>query len=170
VKVCCSNGKPYDSLTDFERLGGCSTDQCVGPIEVEDFDLLLTGLGTFDPKDIPTIEDLLDFDRGVQSAIDGQDIRKAKLAQFGSRLQKEIDLLTVCGTFNTDECISHEDFRHLFNKSGSWEQWILSQIEQEGVEKYKAWYARMSERCDLHSDLIEAHNKLFGEKDEATGD
>lgn len=112
MKVCCSNGKPYDTLTDFERLGGCSTDQCVGPIEVEDFDLLLTGLGTFNPEDY----------------------------------------------------ISHEDFRHLFNKSDSWEGWMLSQIEQEGVEKYKAWYARMNSRCELHSDLIEAHNKLFGEK------
>lgn len=29
MKVCCSNGKPYDTLTDFERLGGCSTDHCV---------------------------------------------------------------------------------------------------------------------------------------------
>lgn len=113
MKVCCSNGKPYDTLTDFERLGGCSTDHCVGPIEVEDFDLLLTGLGTFNP----------------------------------------------------DECISHEDFRHLFNKADSWEEWMLSQIKQEGVEKYKAWFARMNSRCDLHSDLIEAHNKLFnGEK------
>lgn len=111
MKVCCSNGKPYDTLTDFERLGGCGNDHCVGPIEVEDFDLLLTGLGTFSP----------------------------------------------------DECISHQDFRHLFNKADSWEAWMLSQIEQEGVEKYKAWYDRMVERCDLHSDLIEAHNKLFGE-------
>lgn len=77
-------------------------------------------------------------------------------------MTKEIDLLTTCGTFNPDDCISHEDFRHLFNKSDSWEQWMLSQIEQEGVEKYKAWYARMSDRCDLHPDLVEAHNKLFG--------
>lgn len=72
-----------------------------------------------------------------------------------------IDLLTVCGTFDTSDCISHEDLRHLFNKADNWEQWMLSQIEQEGVDKYKAWYARMLIRCDLHSDLIEAHNKLF---------
>ena len=58
MKVCCSNGKPYDTLTDFERLGGCSTDHCVGPIEVEDFDLLLTGLGTFNTNDCISYEDM----------------------------------------------------------------------------------------------------------------
>lgn len=78
----------------------------------------------------------------------------------------EIDLLAVCGTFNTNDCISHEDLRHLFNKSDSWAEWVLSQIEQEGVEKYKEWYARMNSRCDLHPELVEAHNKLFdGEKE-----
>lgn len=119
MKVCCSNGKPYDTLTDFERLGGCSSDHCVGPIEIEELD----------------VRDNIDL------------------------------LLTGLGTFDTSDCISHEDLRHLFNKADSWEQWMLSQIEQEGVEKYKAWYARMNSRCDLHSDLIEAHNKLFnGEK------
>lgn len=106
MKVCCGNGKAYDSLTNIERLG-CNHDHCVGPVE--------------------------------------------------------IDLLTTCGTFNTNDCISHEDLRPLFIKADSWEEWMLSQIEQEGVEKYKAWYARMNSRCDLHSDLIEAHNKLFGE-------
>lgn len=58
IKVCCSNGKPYDSLTEAERIGGCSTDHCVGPIEVEEFDLLLTGLGTFDPEDCISAEEL----------------------------------------------------------------------------------------------------------------
>lgn len=109
MKVCCDNGKTYDSLSDMEKLGCYSTDHCVGPINVEDFDLLLTGLGTF----------------------------------------------------NTSDCISHEDLRHLFNKADNWEQWMLSQIEQEGVDKYKAWYAKMNARCDLNTDLIEAHNKLF---------
>lgn len=58
MKVCCSSGKPYDTLTDFERLGGCSTDQCVGPVEIEDFDLLLTGLGTFNTNDCISYEDM----------------------------------------------------------------------------------------------------------------
>jgi hypothetical protein len=26
----------------------------------------------------------------------------------------DIDLLTTCGTFDTNDCISHEDMRHLF--------------------------------------------------------
>jgi hypothetical protein len=112
MKVCCGSGKPYDTQTDIQKLGCYSTDHCVGPIEVEDFDLLLTGLGTFD----------------------------------------------------TNDCISHEDMRHLFNKADSWEEWITSQVEQEGIEKYKAWYARMNSRCDLHPELIEAHNELFGEE------
>ncbi len=58
MKVCCGNGKPYDTLTDFERLGGCNSDHCVGPIIVEDFDLLLTGLGTFNPDDCISAEEL----------------------------------------------------------------------------------------------------------------
>lgn len=33
MKVCCSTGNPYDLLTEAERLGGCSTDHCVGPVE-----------------------------------------------------------------------------------------------------------------------------------------
>jgi hypothetical protein len=31
-----------------------------------------------------------------------------------SDIGPEIDLLTTCGTFNTNDCISHEDMRHLF--------------------------------------------------------
>ena len=58
MKVCCSNGKPYDTLTDFERLGGCGNDHCIGPIEVEDFDLLLTGLATFNTNDCISYEDM----------------------------------------------------------------------------------------------------------------
>ena len=58
MKVCCSNGKLYDTLTDFEQLGCHSSDHCVGPIEVEDFDLLLTGLGTFDTNDCISYEDM----------------------------------------------------------------------------------------------------------------
>lgn len=27
---------------------------------------------------------------------------------------EDLDLLTTCGTFNTNDCISHEDMRHLF--------------------------------------------------------
>lgn len=58
MKVCCGNGKSYDSLTESERLGGCNNDHCVGPISVEDYDLLLTGIGTFDTKDCISHEDL----------------------------------------------------------------------------------------------------------------
>jgi hypothetical protein len=58
MKVCCGNGKPYDTLTDFERLGGCGNDHCVGPISVEDYDLLLTGLGTFDIRDCTSSDEL----------------------------------------------------------------------------------------------------------------
>lgn len=58
MKLCCGNGKPYDSLTEAERLGGCNNDHCVGPISVEDFDLLLTGLGTFNTEDCISAEDL----------------------------------------------------------------------------------------------------------------
>jgi hypothetical protein len=58
MKVCCGNGKPYDTLTEFERLGGCNSDHCVGPITIEDYDLLLTGLGTFDTNDCTTSEEL----------------------------------------------------------------------------------------------------------------
>lgn len=35
--VCCSNGKVYEDLTEAERLGGCSTDHCIGPIELADY-------------------------------------------------------------------------------------------------------------------------------------
>lgn len=58
IKVCCSNGKSYDSLTEFERLGGCGTDHCVGPIEVEEFDILRTGLGTFNTEECISAEDI----------------------------------------------------------------------------------------------------------------
>lgn len=58
IKVCCSSGKPYDSLTEAERLGGCNHDNCVGPIEVEDYDLLLTGLGTFCTNECVSSEEL----------------------------------------------------------------------------------------------------------------
>lgn len=47
------------------------------------------------------------------------------------------------------------------DRTTDWNNWIQSQIEQEGLEKYKEWYARMDYRCDLHPDLVEAHNKLF---------
>ena len=58
MKLCCGNGKPYDSITEAERLGGCNNDHCVGPVSVEDFDLLLTGLGTFNPEECISAEDL----------------------------------------------------------------------------------------------------------------
>lgn len=47
-----------------------------------------------------------------------------------------------------------------------WKQWIVSQIEQEGIEQYKQWYGRMFERNAVCDELIEAHNGLFkGEKE-----
>ena len=58
MKVCCGNGKAYDSLTDIEKLG-CNHDHCLGPVE-------------------------------------------------------EYVFLQFCGTFNTNDCISYEDMRHLF--------------------------------------------------------
>jgi len=96
----------------------------------------------FNPEDMPIIE--------------GLDLSRCK------EFHIEDYFLSSHGTFDTKDCVSAEDLRPLFNKPHSWEEWMLSQIEQEGVEKYKAWYARMNSRCDLHSDLIEAHNKLFG--------
>ena len=78
---------------------------------------------------------------------------------------KEIDLLTTCGTFDTNDCISHEDMRHLLNKTGSWEEWIASQIKQEGLEKYKEWYGRMLQRGAICGELMEANDEMFkGEK------
>ena len=50
MKLCCGNGKPYETFSDIEKLGCYSSDHCVGPIEVEDIDLLLIGLETFDIK------------------------------------------------------------------------------------------------------------------------
>lgn len=37
MRVCCSSGKIYQLLTEAERLGGCSTDHCIGPIELTDY-------------------------------------------------------------------------------------------------------------------------------------
>ena len=109
MKVCCGSGKPYDSLKGIERLG-CSHYHCLGPIEVEEFN----------PEDMP----ILNLDTSVCIPYKRGDY-------------EEIDLLTVCGTFDTNGCISHEDMRHLFSKPDSWQEWIASQIEQEGIEQYK---------------------------------
>jgi hypothetical protein len=62
MKVCCGNGKPYETLTTIEKLG-CKNDHCTGPTDVdpispEDYDLLLTGLGTFCTKDCVSSEEL----------------------------------------------------------------------------------------------------------------
>jgi len=78
MKVCCGNGKPHDTLTDIERIGGCSTDHCIGPI--------------------------------------------------------------------------------------GWDKWITLQIKQDSVDNYKVWYENMLKRGAACDELIEAHNKLFGEK------
>lgn len=78
-----------------------------------------------------------------------------------------IDLLSVCGTFDTKDCISTKDICKLLdNKSDSWQEWISAQIEQEGLEEYKEWYNRMFERGAICEGLCESHNKLFnGEKE-----
>jgi hypothetical protein len=52
--VCCGNGKPYDSLTDIEKLG-CNHDHCLGPIQ--DY-LYLTFCGKFNTTDCISVEDL----------------------------------------------------------------------------------------------------------------
>jgi len=79
MKVCCGSGKPYDTLTDAERIGGCGNDRCVGPI--------------------------------------------------------------------------------------GWDKWITLQIEQDSVDNYISWYENMLKRGAACDELIEAHNKLFGEKE-----
>ena len=72
-----------------------------------------------------------------------------------------IDLLFTCGTFDTNDCVSAEDICKLLDKTDNWEEWIASQIKQEGIEKYLEWYEKMSERHAVCEELIEAHNKLF---------
>lgn len=57
MKVCCGNGKPVSELSTLEKLG-CNNDHCQGPIFLEDYDLLLTGLGTFCTNDCVSSEDL----------------------------------------------------------------------------------------------------------------
>lgn len=115
MKLCCGSGKPYDSLTEAKRIGGCNNDHCVGLISVEDYDLLLTGLRTF----------------------------------------------------NTEEYISSNDLCKLLDKQltdnpTDWREWITSQIEQEGVEKYKEWYGRMLQRGAVCDELMKANDELFG--------
>ena len=119
MKVCCSTGEPYDNLTFYEKLGLCCGDHCVRPMEIEDFDLLLTGLGTF----------------------------------------------------NTTDCTSSDDLCKLLDKQltdnpTDWKQWITSQIEQEGIEKYKEWYGRMLQREAICEELMKANDEMFkGEKE-----
>ena len=45
-------------------------DHCVGPIEVEDFDLLLTGLGTFNTNDCISHEDMRHLFKVKEKEID----------------------------------------------------------------------------------------------------
>lgn len=42
------------------------------------------------------------------------DLDEDRLCPGCSDIGPEIDLLTICGTFDTKDCISHEDMRHLF--------------------------------------------------------
>lgn len=57
MKVCCDNGKLLTDMSDLDKLA-CNHDHCVGAIEIEEFDLLLVGCGTFDTKDCLSVEDL----------------------------------------------------------------------------------------------------------------
>lgn len=65
--------------------------------------------------------------------------------------------------YNDTKNYNYQASLSLEGYSTNWQEWILSQIKQEGLEKYKSWYARMYIRCgySLHPELIEAHNKLF---------
>ena len=61
----------------------------------------------FNPEEMPIIE------------IDMTKVRQYKVMdELTEQAQElglyEIDLLTTCGTFDTKDCISHEDMRHLF--------------------------------------------------------
>lgn len=58
MKVCCGSGKPFDSLTEGERIGGCGSDHCMGPIEEY---LYLQFCGKFDTKDCISVEDVLEI-------------------------------------------------------------------------------------------------------------
>lgn len=66
MKVCCGNGKPVSEMNELDKLS-CNNDHCVGPIEVEDFDLLLTGLGTFSTEDCISAVDLCKLLKGKQN-------------------------------------------------------------------------------------------------------
>lgn len=57
MKVCCGTGRPYDELSSTGKKA-CNNYHCVGPISVEDYDILLTELGTFDTKDCISHEDM----------------------------------------------------------------------------------------------------------------
>lgn len=57
MKVCCGTGKLYSELSMLDKIA-CNNDHCVGPISAEDFDLLLTGLGTFNTQDCVCAEEL----------------------------------------------------------------------------------------------------------------
>ena len=84
---------------------------------------------------------------------------------------REIDLLTICGTFNTSHCTSSDDLCKLLDKLSTdnpkdWKHWVTSQIEQEGVEKYKEWYGRMLQRGAICGELMKVNDEMFkGEKE-----
>lgn len=57
---------------------------------------------------------------------------------------------------------SEDDLCKLLDKqSTDWKEWITSQIEQEGVEKYKEWYGRMLQRGAICDDLMKASDEMF---------
>ena len=54
MKVCCGNGKPYDSLTEIQKFG-CNHDHCLGPIEEY---VYLQFCGTFNTQDCTSSDEL----------------------------------------------------------------------------------------------------------------
>lgn len=81
---------------------------------------------------------------------------------------KDYDLLLIgLGTFNTTNCTSSDDLCKLLDNQSidnptDWKEWITSQIEQEGLEKYKEWYGRMLRRGAICDELMEANDEMFG--------
>lgn len=104
-----------------------------------------------DIKDIFVIDDKLHVEYMCQT-------------EEGIFTKDDLDYLSIFlsshRTFHTNECTSSDDLAKLI-KQRNWEKWIVLQIEEEGFEQYKKWYARMLQRGAICDELIEAHNKLF---------
>ena len=69
MKVCCDNGKLLSEMSELDKLA-CNHDHCLGSIEVEEFDLLLTGLGTFNTNDCISYEDMRHLFKVKENEVD----------------------------------------------------------------------------------------------------